>query len=231
MTEKPWTSGPREILQHAFDLLASDNEAKYRIAFILIDNAVELILLTYLKMPSRETGLEVIKKELNEAKRNFYELIKMVESKVPEKLNVVAIGNVEYYHRLRNHLYHEGDGFTIKKVTGEKYLDIALCLFKSFFGYEPDFKLQNEYKKIIEFFRIWTNFEKSIIVAQINSKFDFRETRGVFDYLIAMEGGDPDCDPEIEELYEVCSGILNGEVDYRVGLTEKILYFFEKYTF
>lgn len=48
MCAKPWISGPSEILQHAINLMSSDNEADRRIAFLSIDNAVELILKTFM---------------------------------------------------------------------------------------------------------------------------------------------------------------------------------------
>ncbi len=42
MTAKPWTSGPKELLDHARSHLGSRTAFDCRIAMISIDNAVEL---------------------------------------------------------------------------------------------------------------------------------------------------------------------------------------------
>jgi hypothetical protein len=56
-TQLPWASGPAEILRHGLGLLNSDSQVNRRLAMILIDNAVELMIGTYLGLPRRVTGL------------------------------------------------------------------------------------------------------------------------------------------------------------------------------
>jgi hypothetical protein len=58
MTQRPWTSGPRELLDHAIGHLHNRGPFDYRIAMISIDNAVELAIKTYLGLPKRVRGLD-----------------------------------------------------------------------------------------------------------------------------------------------------------------------------
>ena len=55
---KPWVSGPRELLEHADTHLRGDSAFDYRIAFISIDNAVEVMVRTFLGLPRRARGRE-----------------------------------------------------------------------------------------------------------------------------------------------------------------------------
>ena len=48
MKDKPWVSGPRELLQHGLDHLEYSTDFDARIAMISIDNAVELAIKVYL---------------------------------------------------------------------------------------------------------------------------------------------------------------------------------------
>jgi hypothetical protein len=50
---RPWTDGPRELLQHAADHLNLGADFDRRMAMISIDNAVELLVKTYLGLPER----------------------------------------------------------------------------------------------------------------------------------------------------------------------------------
>ena len=59
----PWTSGPLEILNHGFSLMQTDTDTNRRLAMIAIDNSVELMMKTYLGLPERITGLNIIRKE------------------------------------------------------------------------------------------------------------------------------------------------------------------------
>ena len=51
ISRKPWTDGPRELIQHALDHLVLGDDFDRRIAMVSIDNAVELTIKTYLGLP------------------------------------------------------------------------------------------------------------------------------------------------------------------------------------
>ncbi|SFN90801.1 hypothetical protein SAMN05660284_02499 [Formivibrio citricus] len=81
---------------------------------ISIDNAVELMIKTYLGLPKRITGLVITRKEFAELSEGFPSLIDGLEQHAPDKLDGIDLGTIEWYHRLRNELYHQGNGLTVE---------------------------------------------------------------------------------------------------------------------
>jgi len=138
MDIKPWTSGPKELLAHAVVHLKNRSAFDYRIAMISIDNAVELSIKTYLQLPKRIRGTDgPSRKELQDKGSSFPDLLDMLEHYGEGKLDGVSLGDVEVYHRLRNTLYHDGNGVTVDPVHVDGYLQIAQILLKSLLGIEP----------------------------------------------------------------------------------------------
>jgi hypothetical protein len=126
----PWASGPGEILRHALDLLRKDSDVNRRLAMISIDNAVELMIKTYLGLPKRVTGLPITRKEFQEAAESFPALLDALERHSSDKLDGVDLGAIEWYHRLRNELYHQGNGLTVERDKVEVYAELANILFR-----------------------------------------------------------------------------------------------------
>lgn len=133
-----WSSGPTEILVYGLELLRRpDSDAHRRIALILIDNAVEQGIKTYLALPRRISGLAISRKEIDEAFENFGKLLDAFEKYAPpERLARVAVDMIEYYHRLRNSIYHDGLGLTVEREKVDAYAAVAIDLFREFHGIE-----------------------------------------------------------------------------------------------
>ena len=120
MTLRPWTSGPKELLQHAVDHLTNGTAFDCRIAMISVDNAVELAIRTYLGLPKRVRGSEgPTRSQLEEKSRSFPDLLDLLERFAADKLDGLSLGDLEGYHRLRNALYHDGNGVTVDPVHVE----------------------------------------------------------------------------------------------------------------
>lgn len=135
--QKPWTAGPKELLDHAFEHLAKGNPFDFRIAMISIDNAVELAIKTYLGLPKRIRGSEGPSlKRLQEAGSNFPGLLDLLEEFAKGRLSGLDLGDIEVYHRLRNTLYHEGNGITVDPEHVDSYLQIAKVLLNNLLGIE-----------------------------------------------------------------------------------------------
>lgn len=155
----PWADGPQEILDLATRLLDDDTEASIRLAMIVVDNAVELIIGTYLGLPTRVTGIRVPRRRLEEASQSFPDLLDALEEFASDRLTAVPLGDIEWYHRLRNQLYHNGNGLTVARRTVEVYVQIATALFESLFGAKlaggrlPDLN---------EFLNAWAELESSL---------------------------------------------------------------------
>lgn len=135
--EETWASGAAELLWHAMSHLDFESEFDHRIAFVSIDNAVELTLRTYAAMPRRFFG----KKDppLGEGKRppqNFGQLVEVVERHAGESLAGVDIDKILFFHRVRNRLYHEGIGTPPSKKFTAEYLSIARELLSRLLGYK-----------------------------------------------------------------------------------------------
>src|SRR5438046_3555188 len=110
MKDRPWSSGPAEILEHGISQLEIDSDKSRRLAMISIDNAVELMIKTYLGLPRRITDLEISRKTYDEFAQSFPKLLDALETYAADKINGIDLGEIEWYHRLRNELYHQGNG-------------------------------------------------------------------------------------------------------------------------
>ncbi|TGV00453.1 hypothetical protein [Flavivirga rizhaonensis] len=161
--DKPWISGPRELLVHGIQHLDLNSGFDYRIAMISIDNSVELMIKTYLGLPKRITRIEgITRKKYEEITSTFPNLLDGVEEFASDKLNGIELGDIEWFHRLRNQLYHDGNGITVEKEKVEAYAEIAKILFENLFGIEIE-ESGNEnlrHSLVGEFIKEWTNIEK-----------------------------------------------------------------------
>jgi hypothetical protein len=135
MAKKPWMTGPTELLCHALEHLKKGTPFDYRISLISIDNAVEIAIKTYLGLPKRirkSTGPS--RKKLQEAGASFPDLINLFEQFSSEQNKDINLGEIEWYHRLRNTLYHEGSGITVDPDKVDSYLQIAKILCQKLLG-------------------------------------------------------------------------------------------------
>jgi hypothetical protein len=178
MAQPPWASGSAEILKHGLELLKKDTDSNRRLAMISIDNAVELMVKTYLGLPKRVTGLQISRSEYQEFAENFTKLLDALEKYANSKLGGIDLGEIEWYHRLRNQLYHQGNGLTVERDKVEVYAELANVLFENLFGFrlvEP----QNDDTVLLgEFMQAWVNFEKTLSEAADDLEMQKAEKRG-----------------------------------------------------
>ncbi len=147
---RPWASGPRELLHHALEHIEQGSSFDNRIAFISIDNAVELIVKTYLGLPKRIRKTDgPPRKRLQEASHSFPDLLDLIEEYGAEKLEGIDLGDIEWYHRLRNTLYHEGNGVTVDPEKVDSYFQIARILFRNLFEEELDTDVKLEPRSVV----------------------------------------------------------------------------------
>lgn len=162
MSQPPWTSGPSEILQHGLSLLEKDSDKNRRLSMLSIDNAVELIIKTFLGLPSRISGIKIPRKEYQEISESFPLLLDALEKHAPDKLIGVDLGEIEWFHRLRNQLYHQGNGLTVDKDKVEIYGELAKLLYRNLFGLEIKVSQKNTHEILGEFIVVWSEIEHSI---------------------------------------------------------------------
>ena len=139
MVDKPWVSGPAEVLEHGLQHLEADTDLDRRLALIAVDNAVELAIKTYLTLPRRVVGSPGLsRKEQAQLEDGFPTMLDALEQHAGALLVGVPLDEIEFYHRLRNQLYHGGTGLTVEREKVAMYADLARVLFRNLLGYEVD---------------------------------------------------------------------------------------------
>lgn len=161
MAKQPWSSGPGEILQHGLSLLKRDTDVDRRLAMLSIDNAVELMIKTFLGLPKRVTGLTISRKRYDEFSESFPNLLDALHEFAGDRAAGINLGEIEWYHRLRNQLYHEGNGLTVERDKVRVYAELAKVLFKNLFGYEIE--VEDDSNRIGDFIRAWSELESAVI--------------------------------------------------------------------
>jgi len=154
---QPWASGPAEILQHGISLMQKDTDANRRLAMLSIDNSVELMIKTYLGLPKRVTGLQISRAEFAEINDSFPKMLDALEDHVGQKLSSIDLGEIDWYHRLRNQLYHEGNGLTVERNKVIVYAELAQVLFERLFGFAIEVEKPSQTELVGNFIRAWAN--------------------------------------------------------------------------
>ncbi len=176
---RPWIDGPRELLQHAVDHLALEGDFDRRLAMISIDNAVEIMVKTHLGLPRRARGCSgPSRKELDQASESFPVLLELLNEYDVDKITGLSLDDIEWYHRIRNQLYHSGSGITVELDKVEAYLQIAIMLFENLFGTPPPLDNAGNLKtKTGEFLFLWSDFQ-----SRLRPRIPKRETGGYVYY-------------------------------------------------
>jgi uncharacterized protein YutE (UPF0331/DUF86 family) len=135
-----------------------------RVALISVDNAVELMVKTYLGLPERARGSKgPTRKELEQASESFPELLSLLETNASSKITGLSLGDIEWYHRLRNQLYHSGNGITVDRSKVEGYVQLSLTLFENLFGYKIEADTSSALKtKTGQFLYEWNIFQNEL---------------------------------------------------------------------
>jgi hypothetical protein len=161
VAKSPWSLGPGEILQHGLALLRKDSDTNRRLAMLSIDNAVELMIKTYLGLPKRVTGLNISRAKYAEFSESFPKLLDAMDEFASDKAAGINLGEIEWYHRLRNELYHHGNGLTVELEKVQVYAALAQVLFKNLFGNELEEQDHDEHEKLLGgFLSAWSKWDQ-----------------------------------------------------------------------
>lgn len=222
MPEKPWATGPAELLRHALSLLATDTDSNRRIAMILLDNAVEQAAKTFLSLPKRVTGVAISRKRLAEIGESFPALIDALEEFASNLIEGLDLGAIEWYHRLRNELYHQGFGLTVEREKVEVYAEFAQVLYRCLFGVELTRDSSVEADRLGEFMRLWHRLEEQVAAyyqvldAPANQGGALRTLQGSM--LLSSVEKD-----RLSEFRQIRNGIVHGQPGSKKLLTERRL--------
>ena len=216
----PWATGPGEILRHGLELLSRDSDVNRRLAMISIDNSVELMIKTYLGLPRRITGLVITRREYDEFSQSFPRLLDALEQHGADKIDGIDLGEIEWYHRLRNELYHQGNGLTVERDKVEVYSELANLLFENLFGFrliEPE---DDRVRVLGDFMSAWINFERVIT----RSTTDRRQMPlGNLRKLVA-DGMISDAEmAEINQIRQTRNRVVHGDLDHHTAITPEMI--------
>lgn len=220
---QPWASGASEILEHALRLLDDDTGTNRRLALIAIDNAVELSIKTYLSLPRRVTGLSIPRKRLEEISETFPSLLDALEEFGSDKLDGVDLASIEWYHRLRNQLYHQGYGLSVEREKVEVYAELAISLFKNLFGASVVVEKGEDTRLLGRFVQLWPRLEAALASIASDHTVTGRPRRAVTDTLRFLRNGHilPEADlSQVERLRKVRNEVIHGITDYRTVLDQ-----------
>ena len=79
----------------------------------MLDVGIETLFKTYLTLPDRVTGAQGNFAERKKAAEgNFHDLVAGVEKAASTQIQDCNLSHVQYFHDLRNKLYHQGNGIT-----------------------------------------------------------------------------------------------------------------------
>jgi hypothetical protein len=227
-TRGPWSSGPGEILAHGLSLLKEDTDTNRRLALLSIDNAVELMLKTFLGLPRRITGLKLGRTEYEEIAESFPKLLDAAEQYATDKPRGIDLGEIEWYHRLRNQLYHQGNGLTVERTKVEVYAGLAKLLYNNLFGCEVAERTGPGYDTLGEYLATWAEMEQALVrqESELSSTVGsaasraHRYTPASLVHKLAQKGVVSSKDAAaLERLRLLRNQVIHGEVDHKEAIS------------
>ena len=127
----PWQSGPTELFKFALETFRQPDEINRRISFLLFDIGVETLFKTYLMLSEEVTKTPMPYAERKKyANGQFHDLLKGIRLASHTKINEIDLYHVEFYHNIRNNLYHQGNGITVRQDHVNGYATTATSLLK-----------------------------------------------------------------------------------------------------
>jgi hypothetical protein len=227
MSTQPWASGPKEILEHGIALLRKDSDKNRRLALLSVDNAVELTIKTYLGLPKRINGIVVPRKDYADFSESFPKLLDALEQYASPKIAGIDLGEIEWFHRLRNQLYHQGNGLTVGRDKVEVYSELAKLLFESLFEAELAFETEDQHQLLGEFLASWVTFER--LIAEVSLQQNDNHSTGCsrprppmmeINELIKQKVFNPSDVKEIDALRRLRNEVVHGIVDHKTAVNK-----------
>src|SRR5437870_10772828 len=94
--EKTWASGALELLRHADSHIDLDSAFDKRIAFISVDDCVEVCIRTFLSLPVSKSNVKVPRKKIEDAANSFPKLLGLLFTDAPARLSGLDADDIEH---------------------------------------------------------------------------------------------------------------------------------------
>ena len=129
------------MILHAEGHLRDGGDTDRRIALIGFDNSIEVCIEVFVKLhPRQRNGLEISKEDVEAATRNYHtkvEYFKRLAERMGNEIEAQLVDRVIWYHKLRNELYHSGNGMVPEIHVIEGARETAIKVFETLFGFDP----------------------------------------------------------------------------------------------
>jgi hypothetical protein len=131
---KPWLKDVPDQLGLALLLSKGRISCGERIGLIVVDNAVEYMLVAYVESHRRIVGggKSISRRDWTEKKRNFEPLLEFVISQCSALSHYRD--DILNFHELRNSVYHTGQPVSVKEEKVRDYAKLARDVFNILFG-------------------------------------------------------------------------------------------------
>jgi hypothetical protein len=197
---------------------------------ISIDNAVELMIKTFLGLPKRVSGLGITRREYADFSESFPGLLDALERYAPDKLTGIDLGTIEWYHRLRNQLYHQGNGLTVERDKIEIYAEVANILFLNLFGSRLVERVSEQPDLLGPFIEAWVKLERGLAALSkreiMRNALQSSEPRNVQQAMALLRATNLFSDTDITTINSfrrIRNDVLHSSADHRVLITKDIV--------
>lgn len=229
MNLTPWAKGPLELIRHALEHLNIGGDTDRRIALIGFDNATEVCVDVFIRLPPKlRNNYEIKREDVTKHLRSFNSKIGFVEDYINEMQIETELSTNEllWYHTLRNELYHSGNGMVPEMHVLHGARDNCLAVYSCLFGVdafellevEKEPKEQNmpfvSQNIEMEYLRTFIEFEKNLRQYVVKRKGSARSKRGAMMHVreFGVElGFSEDLLEKLREANQMKNGIVHGD--------------------
>lgn len=191
---------------------------------ILVDNSVEQAIKTYLSLPRRVTGLSISRKRLAEVTETFPCLLDALEEYASSRLGGIDLGAIEWYHRMRNELYHQGMGLTVERDKVALYSELAALLLYNLFGVEIPRDATAETEKLGKLIVLWNRLEVALKTAGSYHVLEApRQLGRAIEILKAIDGLSHEETRKIHRFRQIRNVVVHAQPGFREFLTDSII--------
>jgi hypothetical protein len=214
----PWQKTAKNLIGYAQRFQKTNDEFERQVGYLLLDVGVETLFRVFVTQPGIEAKLGYTKRdkiakgtiEKTNIQRDeitlsgfdelaFHKLSEAVKQIAGEKVSKDDLQRVEYFHNIRNKIYHLGDGIVPTQDNFEEYSKIAQSLLKTLYDLkedDPEFVLQK--------------FSHHIALMFIQDKFhDFRRVVAIAITLLRPDYATRNFEEHLHRLWDQYAEVLN----------------------
>ncbi|MBI3894671.1 MAG: hypothetical protein HY313_01950 [Acidobacteria bacterium] len=151
-------------------------------------------------------------------------MLDALEEFAQDKLQGVDLASIEWYHRIRNQLYHQGYGLSVDREKVEVYVELANALFKNLFGATAIEQRKEDTELLGRFIQLWPRLESALADISSDHTLTAGRPRTLLHAVRFLREGhilpQKELD-EIEMFRKLRNEVIHGTVDYKQVLNEE----------